>query len=185
MKMMTKLLLLLLLILTRINRSEEETVLKDATTVDICLKENYYGIDLIQGAFRCQAACGSVYEEKEFIIKLTSSQHIVALYILAYDRTYKYRKRMVNTYVYVGESENCTENPQVAGPFFSSGFFELSEPARGQYVCLKRYDSDVTDGLDFTLYEVRLYQTPNILAYVQSLTGPSSDDSDYPLTNLI
>lgn len=79
----------------------------------------------------------------------------------------------------------CTDNPEVAGPIFASGFFKLSEPARGQYVCLKRYDSEKTDDLDYMLYELRLYQTPNILEFVQSLEGPSTDNSNYPLSNLI
>lgn len=43
--------------LIRVNRSEEETILKDATTVDVCLADDFYGEDLIQGAFRLQSKC--------------------------------------------------------------------------------------------------------------------------------
>ena len=119
-------LLLLLQIILRVNRSEEESVLKDATTIDVCLTNNYYGIDLIQGAFRLQANCADSYSEKEFIIKLTSSENIQAILILAYERAARYRRRMINTYVYIGDSESCTDNTEVAGPIFSSGYFQLS-----------------------------------------------------------
>ena len=159
--------------------------MKDATTVDVCLADNFYGEDLIQEAFRLQVNCADEYEDKEFIIKLTSSQHIVAFYILGYERNYSFRKGMINTYVYIGDRVKCTDNPEVAGPIFASGFFKLSEPARGQYVCLKRYDAEKNEGTNYTLYGLRLYQTPNILEFVQSLEGPSTDNSDYPLSNLI
>ena len=99
---------LLLLMLIRVNRSEEQTVLKDATTVDVCLQADNYSIDLIQGAFRMQVTCSVQYDEQEFIIKLTSSKHILAVFILAYERPLGLRKRIINTYVYIGDSVKCT-----------------------------------------------------------------------------
>ena len=92
---------------------------------------------------------------------------------------------MINTFVYIGDNAVCTQNEKVLGPIYSGGFFQFDEPHLGKYVCLRREDASITSDKNFLLYEVRLFQTPNLLEFVQSVSGPTEDDDELKIQNLV
>ena len=99
---------------------------------------------------------------------LTESKTIVSAFVLNRgDETA--RLQLGQSYIYIGDdgAEYSATNPRCSQPIFDTGFYKLTSPTKGRYISIRKDGPNSLGNYILSLYEFRVYQTPNLLIELQ------------------